>query len=142
MKNPKNGLVRQYNNACIKIAEKFWNKYYHNLYEINFEIALKSSDIYAIGGDEGGVWQIGDEFWNIPDMATALEYSATIEQVNEWYWNTIGETDETKKKHQSLKNYILYGWITPETSKEEKKRLKENVENAKSDLEKAINSNK
>jgi len=109
----KNGLVNQYHNACLRIAEKFWNKYYSKDYEETFR-----DDYYfyfsPIGGEKNGVWEIdSSQWWTVSDMATALEYKATKKQIEEWYWATIGELDETKRKHQNLKNFLLYKWINP-----------------------------
>ena len=104
--------LKNYDKACIEIAKEFWNKYFKEDEEDIFEFNYPHN-VYAIGGQLDGIWQVNDYYFNIQDFVIALRYNATWDQLTEWYYGVI-----ERGKTQNLENYLKYNWIeTKETLK-------------------------
>lgn len=135
--------VQYYLQTCTLIAFIFWEKYFLDEEEKwkdndtlwqDFEKEQKVGEFYAIGGYQDGCWACSDQYWEISNMATAIKYNATKEQIYEWYWETIGAGEESKK-HQNLEIFLKYGWIeSKELTEEEKKELDEKIQKAKDEF--------
>jgi len=86
--------IKQYYKACEGVKDLFIETYY--TYDDG-----SIQDFYWIGGIIGGVLNVGDEFWNIDDMVTAIEMRATIDDLYDWHWDRLG-----KEGFPNLENYL------------------------------------
>ena len=46
-------------------------------------------DIFPIGNEPLGTWAICDEYWDLEDMALALDSELTPDELRDWYWETV-----------------------------------------------------
>lgn len=90
-------IIKNYENACQKIAEKFRDKY------------LEEAEIYWAGLDVGGVCQVGDYYFDMDQMITALKYKATQQQVFDYYNADVELRSSGKEKLPfNFENYVRY----------------------------------
>lgn len=126
--------VKKYYLACEEVAREFWKKYYK-------EDTTWEQELYyggPVSGDTSGVWCFGDRYYSIYDMVTALEYSATYERLIEWYDETLEKYQKGESTGISLKNFLSYGWIGKQYSKEEIKESEDAMKEAEKELDKLL----
>lgn len=93
-----------YEQACNGIAKKFVRKYFD-----------REVDWRWIADDIGGILEVGDYYFNLDRMVTALRYKATQKQLFDYYDMQLemGLNEKAFKKRTlfSFANYLRY----PET---------------------------
>jgi len=94
----KNKTLKNYYQACFDLAEEF-NKIYFN----------GVADKFAIGGELDGVWGINDYFFDIQQMAQAIEWELTEEELFDWYEQWV-DVDEVDQGRMNIKNYAIALW--------------------------------
>lgn len=87
-----NKKLKTYYEACFDLAEEFNKKYFEDEAGMN-----------AIGGELDGVWEVNDFFFDIQNMAQALEYEFTQDELFDWYYQWT-DSDESKLR-LNMKTY-------------------------------------
>ena len=84
-------LIDQYHEICTKISNEFNKKYFDG-----------DADMYNIGNDFDGVWGVNDYYFNLSDMAIALELDVKEKELFSWYdqW-----TDPDNNNQINLRNW-------------------------------------
>ena len=98
--NKKSNLII-WQEATNKLAEEFVRKYHGDMF---------IEDMYWIGGDIGGVLNVGDQFWGLDRIHEALELNATLDQVFDYDSYELDCALEGKQKQINFKNYVKYGF--------------------------------
>jgi len=82
-------ILKNYYRACCDLAVLFDEIYFEG-----------KADIYPIAHEPDGVWGVNDYFFDIQNMAQAIEYEFTEDELFEWYdrW-TSGEDKEISMKN-------------------------------------------
>ena len=75
-------------------------------HEFNARFLDNYPEIFAIGNEPLGTWAIFDQFWNLEDMALAMDSSLTPDELLDWYWETVNRLT-LGKSTINLKNYIM-----------------------------------
>ena len=79
-------------------------------HEFNARFLDNYPEIFAIGDEPLGTWAISDQFWNLEDMALAMESELTPEELCDWYWETVERRSVIKKRRKptiNLKSCIM-----------------------------------
>ena len=79
-------------------------------HEFNARFLDNYPEIFAIGDEPLGTWAISDQFWNLEDMALAMESELTPDELLDWYWETVERRSVIKKRRKptiNLKSYIM-----------------------------------
>lgn len=87
-----NKILKTYYQSCRDIAEEFNKKYFDG-----------EADMNAIGGELDGVWGVNDFFFDIQNMAQALEYKFSLDELMSWYYQWT-DSDESKIR-VNMKNW-------------------------------------
>jgi len=98
-------VITNYRKACEEVAKVFVRKYYPSERDGRY--------CFWVGDEVGGVFSVGDRFYNVDRMIEALELKATYEQLSDY---DDAELDAAlKEPPENLKvnfrNYVKYGWI-------------------------------
>ena len=94
-----NKTVTDLRKQATKLAHEFNNRFLDNYPEI-----------FAVGNKPLGVWAISDQFWNLEDMALAMDSNLTPDELLDWYWETVERRSVIKKRRKptiNLKSYIM-----------------------------------
>lgn len=67
---------------------------------------VPDAQVYPIGGEVFGVWEINDEFWGFQDIITALKSDITPESLSEWYRKTNAHAQALRPRI-NLKSWIM-----------------------------------
>ena len=83
-------------------------------HEFNARFLDNYPEIFAIGDEPLGTWAISDQFWNLEDMALAIDSNLTQDELLDWYWETVERRtnnefaeDSERKPILNLKSYIM-----------------------------------
>lgn len=115
---------------------RMWEKSTNNITETFLYDYFDDIDPYYfwVGDDIGGVLNYGDYWFNFSDILTCYKLGITYEQLFNWYYFCL----ENHSVNISLSKFIL----SPQERKEQEEKhlaeLKERVDLAKKELEKAI----
>jgi len=101
MKEERTEALGEYRAACEEIARVFVDTY-HNTYP-GF-----TDESRWIADDVGGVLEIGDYFWNMEDMVTALEMECKEKILFQWYDESLEHYLKAGQKEGfiNLENFI------------------------------------
>ena len=95
-----NKTLKQYFRACEEVRKTFLKTYYAECPEYLDDSSWVADDI-------GGVLIVGDEFWGISDMVTALKFEAKEDDLFAWYHNSI-DAGLRRESYYSLENYLKH----------------------------------
>ena len=105
--------VHHYHTSCENIAEIFRDKYFG-----------RGADLYNIGNDFDGVWGVSDFYYfNLSDMALALELKVTWKCLEDWYENCL----ETENTQYNLRNWAKLDKFAKKTQFKTKHENKKNL---------------
>lgn len=95
-----NKAIKQYYKACEEVRKTFLKTYYAECPEY-----LDDSDWVA--DDIGSVLMVGDDFWSLNNMVTALRLEAKEDDLFAWYHSSVDAGVENKP-YYNLENYLKY----------------------------------
>jgi len=87
--------------ATDDIARAFTKRY--------FKTERFDKDTFWVADEIGGVFVVGDYFFNVDFMVTALTLKASFKKINTYYWAMVENPDAPL--HTNFENYIKFGWI-------------------------------
>lgn len=94
-------LLTQYNDICNKIVHYFILSYF-----CDEETKLQDIDMYAVGGELDGIWEISGYYISFSDMVTCLKFYIPEETFFAWYDHSL-ECHAEGKTYANVENYYL-----------------------------------
>ncbi len=98
-----NKTIKKYENACNKIVLEIFKAYFSEYETIEY-----GYDWFWVSDTVGDVLCIGDYYFSLDDMITALRYNCPEKQFFDWYDHCLSLAREDKKPEVNFKNYIKY----------------------------------
>ena len=98
-------VIDNWRNATEEVAKAFVKKY--------FKREVYGQYTFWVADEIGGVFSVGDYFFDINRMIEALELKATFKQLIDYYDAEVDHHSESPDMpfHTNFKNYVKYGWI-------------------------------
>lgn len=119
-----NNEILKWENLTNKLTSRFLYDYFDD----------NNPDYDWVGYEVGGILNYGDYFFNFSDVLTCYRLEITFEQFINWYDFCL----ENQSVHISLAKYILSPQERKEAEEKHLKELKERVEIAEKEFQKAI----
>ena len=103
---PKNIRITQVGAEMNKTVTDLRQQATKLAHEFNARFLDNYPEIFAIGDEPLGTWSISDQFWNLEDMALAMDSELTPDELCDWYWETVDRMT-LGKPTINLKSYIM-----------------------------------